>query len=334
MNISKGRILYSDNNSLYKSIGYNLYLSVNNGESWTKIIKIKRGGLSRIIIKIPVLRRLLRRGIHKVLKYDSGFIIFCEKTIYRHDSLTKQLSAIGRVHGSRPLYPCVDNNILYYGEYKSNINRESIFIYKFDINKGDWEKCHKLDGIRHVHGIFTDPYLERLWLTTGDLDTECKILYTTDGFNTVNVFAEGSQTYRAIYLHFTEDSIIYGTDAPDEVNYIYEVNRSSGCVLSKTKVGGPVFYGAISNNYKLLSTAVEPSKVNTNPFMELWLYTNKQWKRVYKEKKDILPKKYFQYGQLVFGEGRGSDSFIAFTPIAGKLDEKVVVLNLNEVCKV
>ncbi len=320
-----GRILYVDPRRLLKAKGYALYQSVDQGVSWCKLLDVPTSPVNRILSGTTLYRRLLRKGIYKLIPAENKFFLFCDKNLFLLDE-SYLLKPIGTLSGSRPLYPCYHKQKLYYGEYKRNTDRKSIRILCFDLHTESWTVPMALNGIRHIHGIFKDPYLDRLWITTGDLDHECKIMYSDDEFQSLSVFLGGSQKYRAIYLHFNQDSITYGTDAPNSTNHIFTISRTDKSVLNETPVGGPVFYGARSGGVKILTTAVEPSKVNTSPYMEIWCSSfNGEWTLKERVKKDWLPKKLFQYGHIALPDGEGLDSVFLYTPVAGKNDNRVVI---------
>ncbi len=319
-----GRILYVDPAVQFKARGYSLYKSVDQGESWSKVLEAPVSPLTRLLSTISLYRRMLRKGIYKLLPAGGGFVLFFDNQIFLIDE-SNQMKSIGQISGSRPLYPCYYKRKLYYGEYKGNPERYAINILCFDMVTEAWDVVTSVEGIRHIHGIFKDPYQDRLWVTTGDLDHECKIMYSDDEFQSLSTFLEGSQNYRAIYLHFDQDTITYGTDAPDKSNHIFTVSREDGSIVYKTRVGGPVFYGSRSGSTRILTTAVEPSEVNVSPFMEIWVSTDHgTWGLKERVRKDWLPKKLFQYGHIALPEGEGLEKTFVYTPVAGKYDNRVV----------
>jgi len=311
-------------------MGYRLLFKHELHESWSQLATIRKSILETILVRFYLTRRLFRKGVYKLLKTSDGFFIFADRSIYYFEHSTKALSLIGSVSGSRPLYPCVHNDNLYYGEYGDNADRQPVNVHRYDARDKKWSISSEFHGVRHIHGIFSDPFTNEIWITTGDLDTECKILHSKDEMQSWDVFVSGLQKFRAIYLHFDETSITYGTDAPHEQNFIYEVARENAEEISRTSVGSPVFFGAVTNGDKLLTTAIEPSRVNSQRFSELWFkYSDNKWVNLVKLRKDRLPKKLFQYGQILLPSGPGRKGIIAFTPIASEYDEKVVTLNFN-----
>ena len=326
--ISAGRILFVDADCLIKSIGYRLYRSVDKGSTWKFVFQFDVSWWCLWIVRIPLVRRFLRKGVYKLLQQpNGGYAVFVDKFIYGLNAQFDKSTVLGRIKGSRPLYPCIHENQLYYGEYGRNSERKPVSIHRCHLDTGVWSKAHEFHDIRHIHGIFSDPYTGRLWITTGDLDNECRIMYSEDDLGSCKVCFAGAQKYRTIYLHFTEHSIIFGTDAPDEKNHAYEYSRDPIQVVGKTPVGGPVFYGAANPEMQILTTAVEPSKINEQNYAELWVKkVDKPWIKLLKIKKDRWPKKLL-YGQILLPSGAGCEGILVFTPVASEYKEKVIILD-------
>ncbi|OYR46155.1 glycosyl hydrolase [Halorubrum sp. Hd13] len=73
-----------------------------------------------------------------------------------------------------------------------------------------WSTHVSRSDVRHFHGLFHDPYTGSLWGTTGDTDGESAIGRFVDGkFRPVG---RGSQTWRAVDLAFTPESVLWGMD--------------------------------------------------------------------------------------------------------------------------
>src|SRR5699024_2171395 len=139
----------------------------------------------------------------------------------------------------------------------------------------------KLDmtGIRHIHGIYQDPYTERVWITSGDNDDEAALYRTDVKFDHLEKVLFGSQQTRAIRLLFTPQYIYFGSDAPNELNYIYRMHRETKKVDQLMQVGSSVFHGCKVGDWLFFSTAVEPSEINTTKYSEIWASPNgDDWK--------------------------------------------------------
>lgn len=318
MNIKKikGRVLYVSGDNLYLAKGYKIYKSTNNGNTWEIWNTLQISLINKLFMSIPLFARLLRKEIHHIIIYDDIGIIIANKESYIIQD--KTTTKIERLHGSRPMVLCkTKENDIFYGEYRSNPNRNKVNIWKLNKSKLIWESVWNFDGIRHVHGVFYDEYTNTIWITTGDKDTEAGIWCTKDNFKSLDKIAGGSQQLRTVQLIFSKDYVYFGSDAPNEINYIYRMNRNGSDIQQLTKVGSSVFYGCKVKNSYFFSTAVEPSSCNKTRYVEIWRSENgKEWYLYRKIKKDMWSMKYFQYGQIFFPGSYGNNSYLYFSPYA------------------
>ena len=79
------------------------------------------------------------------------------------------------------------NNKVYYGEDRQNLKREEISVFELDKTDYLFKQIWKFKQIRHVHGIFHDPYTNSFWITTGDSDSESAIWETTDAISLTSI---------------------------------------------------------------------------------------------------------------------------------------------------
>lgn len=112
--------------------------------------------------------------------------------------------------GVLPTSLCEHEGDLYLAEYPLGDDDARVLV------SGDeghsWSAYHVREDARHFHGLFHDPYGERLWGTTGDTDDESAVGYFVDGeFRPVGT---GSQRWRAVGLAFTPDAVLWGMDCP------------------------------------------------------------------------------------------------------------------------
>lgn len=169
--------------------------------------------------------------------------------------------------------------------------------------------------IRHIHGIYQDPFTQKVWISTGDFGEEAALWETDAAFSKVEKIISGSQQTRAIKLLFTKDYIYYGSDTPKEQNYISRMHRETRTIEQLTKVGSSVFHGTKVGDWLFFSTAIEPSEVNKTKQAEVWASPNgTDWKCILKFKKDIWSMKYFQYGQVFFPNGPGDGKNLWVSP--------------------
>lgn len=135
------------------------------------------------------------------------------------------------------------NAEVYYGEYRSNSEREPVHIWSLEKDGRKWKSVWHFENIRHVHGVFHDPYTDSIWVTTGDMDQEAGIWRTDDRFISLCRVVGGSQQLRAVQLLFNKDYVYFGSDTPDEKNFIYRMDREGKNLENLTPVGSSVFYG-------------------------------------------------------------------------------------------
>lgn len=319
----RGRVVYVDRERMLAARGSRLLESREGGTAWKQIGSLPVGFIEKTLMSFALSCRLLRKGVHQLAVGNSNALIVANRDVYSMQG--GQTRLLGPVHGSRPLALCAANQAFYYGEYRSNPERSPVHVWKLKEGEDKWQSAWRFEGIRHVHGVFHDPFENSIWVTTGDFDHEAGIWRTDDDFNTLEKIAGGSQKFRAVQLLFTKDHVYFGSDAPNDKNHIFRMDRSGNSVEKLAAVGSSVFHGCRTGNHLFFSTAVEPSKVNTTPYAEVWGSADgNNWKLVRKFKKDILPMKYFQYGQVLFPAGPGDGENLWMTPFAVERDQRTV----------
>ncbi len=330
-----GRILYVDGAEVWRINGRRLWVSRDGGENWKTRAVLPMRGISECMAINRITRRLSRTGGHHFQKTgeDCGVMI-AHKHIFELQNGNLRLRRSERIQGSRPLTFCRHNDALYYGEYRGNPERSAVHVWKGDLSGSNWEPVWKTNQVRHIHGVMSDPYTNEVWVTTGDKDAESTIQKTSDDFKTLELVSGGSQTRRAVQLLFDKGFVYYGSDAPDEPNYIYRLDRKTGKPVALQKVGGPVFYGCKSGDFIFFSTVCEPSEINNTQSVELWGSSDgENWKCITTFQKDRWNMKLFQYGQLLFPAGKGDDRNLWLTPFATRMDQQVLRISLDEIKK-
>lgn len=294
---------------IYAAKGYRLYRSTDLGKSWQKEGFVKDGIYSLAANSCRLLARLLRTEITELhLLSDGSRIAIAKKGIFRAqegESEYKKVFSIPR--GTRPLNLCVaGDGTLYFGEYFSNKERKPVHIYCSKDQGQSWSVCYsfRAHSIRHVHGVYYDNFEDKVWFSTGDLEGECQIGYTKDGFETVEIFKEGGQQYRTVEILFFKDYILYGTDTEYEKNYIYKIERKSAEEERLQPIQSSVLSASGNGEYAIIATAVEPSAVNKETSAYLWMSRDAlQWVEIGAFEKDDWNPKYFQYGRVKFPVG-------------------------------
>ncbi len=326
--VIKGRVLYVSSEKVLITRGIWIFESLDSGVSWQRLFRLPFDHRERVLLISSLLCRLLRKGVHHLEKGRSSSLIVSNKEIFLlKDSIVTSCEAL---HGSRPLLLCSVGDTFYYGEYQSNNERSPVHIWRWNVGAEKWDVAWKFIDVRHVHGVFHDQYENVLWVTTGDLDHEAGIWRTEDDFQTLHKVVGGSQQFRAVQLLFDQDYVYFGSDAPDEKNYIFRMDREGKNVEPLEAVGSSVFYGCKVGDHLFFSTAIEPSRVNTTRYAEVWGSADgKNWRVIRRFKKDIWPMQYFQYGQVLFPTGPGDGENLWMTPMATQYDGKTVQYSLK-----
>ena len=168
-------------------------------------------------------------------------------------------------------------------------------IYKFAAGSESLEVVHIFppETIKHIHGIYFDPFTESLFCLTGDDESECRIIQTFDGFQTPQTLGEGDETWRAVSLLFTNDSIYYGMDAEYRTNHIYRLDRETKERASLGEVNGTVFYSKQIGDDLFFTTTAENAPNQTENVAAIWHIDSKgEFQEIIRFKKDLWHPKF------------------------------------------
>ena len=301
------RVHFIDTDSIWFSKGYSIFKYHKSSDVFSLVARVPDLGLRQRLEFISVVKRLLRGGIHGLVKQSEGIIAVVKGRILFAPKGESRLIEVFKIpSGSRPLGLAIaPDGAIYFGEYFSNPNRNKVHVFaSFDSGR-NWEIVYTFarGTIRHVHNVIYDPYRKGLLVLTGDEDAESKILLTTDGFKTLEVLAEGGQNARAVDALPLKDGIILPMDSPKEQNYIQFLDNS-GKMYKLCPIPGTSFSVCRALGAYFISTVVEPSKVNKHPYATIWVSKNGfEWQCIFRVKKDSWPAKFFQYGNMLFPKG-------------------------------
>jgi hypothetical protein len=149
-------------------------------------------------------------------------------------------------------------NDFFLGEYFNNPDRNEVSILHFNYEAQKFLHAHVFErgSIRHIHSLQKDQYSGKLWICTGDNDNEAMIGFSIDGFKSITPIGDGSQTWRACQLVFTEEAIIWGTDTGSEdLAGIYSLDRSNLNLRKIYSLDGAVFFAVrLSNGIIVMTT--------------------------------------------------------------------------------
>ena len=267
------------NGVLWASSGNTIFMSPDGGKNWKK-----RGTLPyeittpRRYIDSSVFRKVFGKyGIFNLIILDSGtFLVPNGEYIWRS---TDNGNTFEKVHQTK-YFPLLQgwtekNGEVYYGEYICpNTGRKEVHLWKSIDDGKSWFVVYTFPAgsIRHIHSVEYDPYGDKLWITTGDEDSESKIMYSTDGGETFTIIGRGTQEWRAVSLMFTDNFVYWGMDSPAQQNYIVQWDRKTGERKTLTEIDGPAYYSTELNDGSLiLATTVENGPGELDNSAHIWL---------------------------------------------------------------
>ena len=265
------------------------------------------------------LNRLCRLGIHHILSLkDSSLLIFFDHRILK--VVNNEIVCEYKIEScSRPLNVCynIEDNTILWGDYVTSRYSEPINIYRSNNLGISWDIVYSFppDQVRHIHNIVYDVFRGHYWVLTGDSNEESGIWMTED-FLKLHPYLTGSQKYRAVAIIPTSDGLIIPTDTGSEQNFIQFYHHETGKLKRVKELGGSALYAAEVNGHRFVSTAYEPSSVNTYKYAELWdIIENFVCVRLISLKKDFFPVKYFRYPiiKIPIYENRFDRNFFCFS---------------------
>ena len=309
-----------------------IYCSENGGPTWRPLARLPLTFPQRVKSSGRLQRRLWRSAVHHVAPLSDGaLVVFAYRAIYRTDAAGRCIG-MSALRGSRPLCVCVERDVVYYGEYRANREGSPAHVLASLDRGATWKPVHRFLGVRHVHGVFTDPYDEALWITTGDSDDAAGIWRTRNRFETIERVAGGSQQTRAVQLLFTGTHVYFGSDAPAGVNHIYRLRRADGAIERLQKVEGPVYYGCRTGGRLFFSTACEPPTMRGTRDVAVWSSADgSRWRRLAVFRKDRWPARLFQHGHVLFPAGPNVPAAdgVWLTPVATCGDQRSLKIGLG-----
>ncbi len=310
------RPLLLEGSMLYASTGYSIFqIDLETGFK-EDVVKVPAPLVEHLISKSTMATRILRRGIHGFfLPTTLGYTVLTKGKVTQFDFKAQRVkNTFTGFQGSRPLRWAYNAHFsACFGEYFGNPQREEVKIFGTK-NGEEWEVLWTFPKrtIRHVHGIFWDPYRNGFWVTTGDDDHESTIWFTDDNFGTLTSVLSGSQMTRAVDIIPTKDGLIIPTDTPREENWIQFFDMDK--LTKNAPIIGSAFHAKSTQGLYLVSTVTEPSKVNHAGGVGLYISLNgTTWKQIEFLQKDIFPlstQKYTRYSELELVTDCGKSEYV------------------------
>jgi hypothetical protein len=210
---------------------------------------------------------------------------------------------------------CEDGDgAIYFGEYFMNPTRGSVHIWRVvpDLSGGEAAHTFPAGQIRHIHGIYPDPFEPgSIWVATGDYQGENYLWRTRDGFANLERFGDGEQIWRAVRLFFTPDFICWLTDSQLETNHACRMSRQDRRLEIGQALEAPAWYGATtSDGWHIAFTTVEPGPAVTRSDSAILASRDAfHWQEVASFEKDSWrPMKVFKYGVISCPSGTMSST--------------------------
>lgn len=325
---------WQDKERIIFSKGNKLFFSDNNFKNISLIGKFPTNFFIELLSKISIARRLLRYYYYNVYPLNKNriFVTF-RKTLGVFED-NKFCSLNGLVRPARFLRnACAKDKKggMYLGEYITNLSRDHIHIYYLPPDSLDLKIVYtfKKNTVRHIHGIYKDPFSNEFWILTGDVENECKVLKTSDGFKTITTVGSGNENWRAVSIQFTKDNVYFGTDAEFNQNYIFKINRKSFKSSVVSKINGPVYYsGKIKEQIFFIVTAEGcPSQIENKA--SIWQLNKDDTASLLKSyTKDMLPIQ-FMPGTIHLANGITEDYIYGYGIGLKNLNHKSIKIKLS-----
>ena len=324
-----GKALYQEPDKIWIAKGMTFYAIDYNGKRVSK--KYNIGSLKDHLLSCHRLpSQLLRVGIHHLLPLKNrNLLIIVKRKLYILSPEGKVLNTWSSFKGNKPVHQgvCVTpDGTIFFGEYMLNTKRDMEVKLWRSLDDGlsfHVVKTFAPAEIRHIHFIKWDNYESCLWLGTGDYgdgNKECRLYRSDNNGESWTLIGQGSQDWRAIGICFTQDALLWGTDAgscPDTVHFI-RMDRKTHDITIVSNFEGPC-HGCAS--YKdgrvFFSTGVEGGENELDCYSRMKQLVNGKPENILQLKKDIWPL-ILQYGVMRFPLGTDQCNRVVFTTLGLK----------------
>jgi hypothetical protein len=314
-----------------------------------KLITLPNSLIKKIFQSNKYFFRLLRCGVRSALKLNCEVFINHNNCIYRYNILEKKLykeMIINNGHGPLTLIYIEEilsfDKTIYFGEYFNNPGKECVKIYKRNLRNFKWEVVYEFPrgSINHIHALIPDKYNDCVWILTGDCDKASGIWMAINNFKKVQPIFIGLQQYRSCVAFPTPEGLLYATDSQfgkNTINFIH-ICKNSYFIEKLYKINGSCIYGCKVRKYFVFSTSTEPyfpeSKyflnilsrksgpgINRNESDIILLDEDMNMRIVSSNAKDFLPYILFQFGTVMFPNGKNDTNILYSYSIANKIND-------------
>lgn len=320
---------WAEKNNFYLSKRNIIFHSENLKPPFKKIAAIDAPSWKNLAANFRLAQRLLRFQVTNVIPLANGeiFITFDKSVGVIRNGKYQTLKGLTRpCRVLRAACAVDENGDIFFGEYLANAERGEMRIYKYSSGNDALEIAYTFppDSIRHIHGVYFDKFSNALFCLTGDDDSECRIIRSTDGFQTTETVGQGDETWRAVSILFDEKNYFYGMDAEFRANHIYKLNRENLERKSLGEVSGTVFYSKKTGADLFFTTTAENAPSQTENVAALWhVDANDKCERIAAYEKDFWHTTLFQFGTIHFPYFSNLDGELYFHLVGVKEDNRV-----------
>lgn len=300
---------WAENGNYYLSKRNRIFHSIDLKPPFKEIAVVNAPAWKQLASKFRLAQRLLRFMVTNVIPIANGdlFVTFDKSVGVIRGGVDSELKGLVRpCRVLRSACAVDDNGDIFFGEYLANDERGEMRIYKYSQGSDELEIAYTFppNSIKHIHGLYYDKFTRSIFCLTGDNDSECQILRSSDGFATVEVVGSGDESWRAVSILFDESHFYYGTDAEFRANNIYKVNRATLERENLGEVSGTVFYSKKIGDDLFFTTTAENAPSQKENVAALWNVSRDGiLSEVTKFKKDRWHPTLFQFGTIHFPNG-------------------------------
>jgi hypothetical protein len=330
------RVLAWDGDILYGCRGYKVVrLDTAKKREWKMVASFRPSWWRNLTSRSALSYRLVRDGFHALAILDDQTMVGAVPgALVTRIPGSDEFSVTHKVvRGTRPLHvTAAPSGNVYWGEYFDNRERADVHIYISTDRGRKWEIAYTFPAgsIRHIHNLVYDRWGDCLWILTGDVGAECKVLRASWDLRSVKEVLTGNQQARAVAAVPTEQGLYLSTDTPLEENHVYRLDYQpdrSGSVEQVGNLASSSIFGCRVRGAIFFSTMIEPSSVNTSREVQLaGSRDGTNWQVLACWKKDNWHMGYFQYGNAILPDGENSTNYLAATTIAVETDDLVTTL--------
>jgi hypothetical protein len=327
--LGRGRALATaPDGAVYVAQGPTISRTYDDGRTWQDCAKVSLSPARRLIGMSRLASRLLRQEFRALGVFaKSGLVAAGRQGVYFYTRDEGQFRpsriAAGTQRVSTPLTITVGpNDRALWSEYNSNPyhgNPVRVFVSDDGGKNFDVGYVFEANDIKHVHNFVFDAALGKYWVLAGDWEHEPGIGLLSEDLKTCEWLRRGEQKYRTVDVFDFGDRLVYGMDSDLEPNAVFSMDKATGNVRRLCELEGSCIYSCRCGPWYVISTTVEPSKVNRSRHAALYLSRDgEKWRRVYRVEKDRWDDRYFQYGSLILPRGqslRGIDGRLFATDL-------------------